>query len=195
MRTSPDDWDARRNGRDCIKCAEGRPGEDQWSVRFYAGHWADASLLREPAQPGAAVVVFRGARHVADPRACDFTDEGTGRLLERCPHGRQGHREGLPAMSSQLRSLRQCSAARPHPHHPALPRRSSSGLAATQLGFHRRTDLEPGTAKRADQRTAPSSPKWRDMNDLSAVAQHHAKTGHGGRPAAGKVRWDSVANQ
>jgi diadenosine tetraphosphate (Ap4A) HIT family hydrolase len=72
-RTWPEDWDARRNGLECIKCAEGRPSEDQWSVRFYAGQWADASLVREPAQLGAAVVVFRGARHVADP--CDFTDE------------------------------------------------------------------------------------------------------------------------
>jgi diadenosine tetraphosphate (Ap4A) HIT family hydrolase len=72
-RTWPEDWDALRNGLNCVKCAEGRPSEDQWSVRFYSGQWADASLYRQPPQPGTSVVVFRGARHVADP--CDFTEE------------------------------------------------------------------------------------------------------------------------
>jgi diadenosine tetraphosphate (Ap4A) HIT family hydrolase len=72
-RTWPDDWEARRQGANCIKCAEGRPGEDQWSVRFYSGQWADAYLHRQPAQPGQSVVIFRGTRHVADP--ADFTAE------------------------------------------------------------------------------------------------------------------------
>ena len=72
-RTWPEDWDARRNGLGCPKCAEGRPGEDLWGVRFFAGRWADAYLERRPPQPGTAVVTFRGSRHVADP--CDFTDE------------------------------------------------------------------------------------------------------------------------
>jgi len=48
-----------------------RPGQDPWSVRFFAGRWADAYLKRQPPQPGAAFTVFRGW-HVADP--CDFTD-------------------------------------------------------------------------------------------------------------------------
>ena len=56
-----------------IKCAEGRPSEDQWGVRFYSGQWADAYLLRQQTQPGTSAVIFRGARHVADPS--DFTDE------------------------------------------------------------------------------------------------------------------------
>ena len=72
-RTWPEDWDARRNGLGCPKCAEGRPGEDLWGVRFFAGRWADAYLERRPPHPGTAVVTFRGSRHVADP--CDFTDE------------------------------------------------------------------------------------------------------------------------
>jgi diadenosine tetraphosphate (Ap4A) HIT family hydrolase len=72
-RTWPQDWDARRAGQGCPKCAEGRPAEDQWGIRFFAGPWADAYLERCPPQPGAAVVIFRGSRHVADP--CDFTDE------------------------------------------------------------------------------------------------------------------------
>jgi len=72
-RTWPDDWAARRAGRDCPKCAEGRPAEDRWGVRFFMGQWADAYLEREPPQPGKAVVIFRGGRYVPDP--CDFTDE------------------------------------------------------------------------------------------------------------------------
>ncbi len=71
-RTWPEDWDARRAGEDCPKCAEGRPDEDPWGVRFFAGRWADAYLQRQPPQPGATVVIFRG-RHVADP--CHFTDD------------------------------------------------------------------------------------------------------------------------
>jgi diadenosine tetraphosphate (Ap4A) HIT family hydrolase len=71
-RTWPADWDSRRGGKDCPKCAEGRPDEDRWSVRFFAGSWSDALLERRPPLPGATVVVFRGGRHVADP--CDFTD-------------------------------------------------------------------------------------------------------------------------
>jgi diadenosine tetraphosphate (Ap4A) HIT family hydrolase len=71
-RTWPADWDARRGGQDCPKCAEGRPGQDPWGVRFFAGRWADAYLKRQPPQPGAAFIVFRG-RHVANP--CDFTDD------------------------------------------------------------------------------------------------------------------------
>lgn len=72
-RTWPEDWEARRAGKDCLKCAEGRLGEDPWGVRFFAGRWADAYLERRPPQPGTAVVIFRGGRHVADPS--DFTDD------------------------------------------------------------------------------------------------------------------------
>jgi diadenosine tetraphosphate (Ap4A) HIT family hydrolase len=72
-RTWPEDWDAQRRGLNCIKCAEGRPSEDQWGVRFYSGQWADAHLLRQATQPGTSAVIFRGTRHVADPS--DFTDE------------------------------------------------------------------------------------------------------------------------
>jgi hypothetical protein len=72
-RTWPEDWGARRTGQGCVKCAEGRPAEDPWGVRFFAGRWADAYLERQPPQPGTAVVIFRGSRHVADP--CDFTDD------------------------------------------------------------------------------------------------------------------------
>lgn len=72
-RTWPADWDARRGGHDCPKCAEGRPSADRWGVRFFAGRWADAYLERQPPQPGTAVVIFRGSRHVDDP--CDFTDD------------------------------------------------------------------------------------------------------------------------
>lgn len=36
-RTWPQDWDAQRAGQGRPKCAEGRPAEDQWGIRFFAG--------------------------------------------------------------------------------------------------------------------------------------------------------------
>ena len=73
VRTWPGDWGERRAGLGCAKCAEGRPDEDQWGVRFFAGRWADAYLQRQPPMAGTTVAVFRGSRHVADPS--EFTDE------------------------------------------------------------------------------------------------------------------------
>jgi diadenosine tetraphosphate (Ap4A) HIT family hydrolase len=72
-RTWPGDWGERRAGVGCAKCAEGRPDEDQWGVRFFKGRWSDAYLQRQPPMAGTTVVVFRGSRHVADPG--EFTDE------------------------------------------------------------------------------------------------------------------------
>jgi diadenosine tetraphosphate (Ap4A) HIT family hydrolase len=74
-RTWPIDWERRRAGEGCPKCAEGRVEDDGWGRRFLADTYGDAYLQRTCPQPGYAVVVFRGSRHVADP--CDLTDEET----------------------------------------------------------------------------------------------------------------------
>jgi diadenosine tetraphosphate (Ap4A) HIT family hydrolase len=74
-RTWPLDWERRRAGDGCPKCAEGRVDDDGWGHRFLEHDYADAYLLRHAPQPGYAVVVFRGGRHVADP--CELTDTET----------------------------------------------------------------------------------------------------------------------
>jgi diadenosine tetraphosphate (Ap4A) HIT family hydrolase len=53
-------------GDGCPSCAEGRPEETDWGVRFFAGAASDAYLVRANVQRGLSVVVFRG-RHVVEP--------------------------------------------------------------------------------------------------------------------------------
>jgi len=67
-RTWPVDWEQRRAGENCPKCAEGRPDEDEdeHGIRFFAGEVLDTYLHRSTPQPGYTVVVWRGP-HAADP--------------------------------------------------------------------------------------------------------------------------------
>ena len=73
--TWPEDWDDRRRGVGCALCAEGRPDENEWGVRVFAGDVADAYLQRETPARGYTVVVFRG-RHAAD--LTELTDDEVG---------------------------------------------------------------------------------------------------------------------
>ena len=62
----PDDWDERRRGHGCPKCAQGRAEQDEsGGVRFFAGRFADGYLQKRGPQPGYAIVAFH-PRHVAD---------------------------------------------------------------------------------------------------------------------------------
>jgi diadenosine tetraphosphate (Ap4A) HIT family hydrolase len=65
-RTWSEDWEQRRAGGGCAKCAEGRPDEYEYGVRFFTGEVADGYLQRAGPLPGYSVVVWRG-RHVAEP--------------------------------------------------------------------------------------------------------------------------------
>ena len=88
-RTWPADWEARKTGRDCPMCAEGRPDENRFGVRFFEGARADGYLSRVHPQRGYAFVTWRG-RHVAEPtalsaeEAAEFWSEvlGVARALE-----------------------------------------------------------------------------------------------------------------
>jgi diadenosine tetraphosphate (Ap4A) HIT family hydrolase len=64
------EWSAQfytwRAGDGCPSCAEGRPEETSWGLRFFAGAAADAYLVRADIQRGLSVVVWRG-RHVVEP--------------------------------------------------------------------------------------------------------------------------------
>ena len=67
-------------------CAQGRPDDVGFGVRFLAGDAADAYLQRADVQRGYTVVVWRG-RHVAEPT--ELTDEEAARYwLEVMSAGR-----------------------------------------------------------------------------------------------------------
>jgi diadenosine tetraphosphate (Ap4A) HIT family hydrolase len=80
-RTWPEDWEARKAGRDCPLCAEGRPEVDQFNARrVWQGTYADAYLRRQANPLGYTIVVWRG-RHVAEPTQLTL-DEAVGYWLE-----------------------------------------------------------------------------------------------------------------
>ena len=77
MKEWPKDWDERRRGKDCPMCAEGRPDDNGFGLRVFAGRFADGYLQRrDVGQRGYTVAVWRG-RHVADPMELS-DDEATG---------------------------------------------------------------------------------------------------------------------
>jgi diadenosine tetraphosphate (Ap4A) HIT family hydrolase len=47
-------------------CAEGRPDDNRYGVRFHSGRVSDAYLQRAAIQRGYSIVIWRG-RHVAEP--------------------------------------------------------------------------------------------------------------------------------
>jgi diadenosine tetraphosphate (Ap4A) HIT family hydrolase len=57
-------------GDGCPSCAEGRPDQTPWGVRFFAGAVSDAYLIRADVQRGLSIVVWRG-RHIVDPTELD----------------------------------------------------------------------------------------------------------------------------
>ncbi len=69
----PEDWDERRRGVGCPKCASGRADVDEsGGERFSTGRFADGYLQRRGPQPGYTIVAFH-LRHVAD--LMQFTEE------------------------------------------------------------------------------------------------------------------------
>jgi diadenosine tetraphosphate (Ap4A) HIT family hydrolase len=53
-------------GEGCAMCAAGRPDEDEFGVRIFAGEVSDAYLQRDGRQRGYTIAIWRG-RHVAEP--------------------------------------------------------------------------------------------------------------------------------
>ncbi len=62
----PAEFYALKRGEGCPMCAEGRPEETRFGIRFFAGAVADAYLQKPDIQRGYTVVIWRG-RHVAEP--------------------------------------------------------------------------------------------------------------------------------
>ena len=143
-RTWPHDWQARRAGQDCPKCGEGRPETDRWGVRFFAGQWADAYLERRPPQPGTAVVVFRGTRHVADP--CDFTDDELAGYWADVRTAAKAIEHAYRPCQLNYATLGNAVPPCPHPHHPALPRRPRPRPPPAGLDLRQRRPTHPRRA-------------------------------------------------
>ena len=67
---------AWRAGDGCPSCADGRPDETPWGVRFFAGAVSDAYLVRADVQRGLSMVVWRG-RHVVEPTELSDAEAAT----------------------------------------------------------------------------------------------------------------------
>jgi len=68
----PADWSARIAGDVCSLCEAGRPEDDGFGIRIFAGEYADAYLQRAKVQKGYTKVIWRG-RHVVEPT--DLSDD------------------------------------------------------------------------------------------------------------------------
>lgn len=63
----PDRFEERKRGWDCAMCADGRPDDNGFGVRIFAGPASDAYLQRaDVGHDGYTIVIWRG-RHVAEP--------------------------------------------------------------------------------------------------------------------------------
>ncbi len=97
-------------------CAQGRPDETRWGVRFFAGAVSDAYLQRASIQRGYSIVVWRG-RHVAEPTELS-TDEAAAYWLEVLRVGR-ALEQHLDPVKMNYEVL---GNSLPHLHAHVLPR-------------------------------------------------------------------------
>lgn len=84
------EWPARfydlKSGKGCPLCAEGRPDETPYGLRFFAGEWSDAYLSRAGIQRGLSHVYWR-ERHVVEPTELE-PEESAGFWFELMLAGR-----------------------------------------------------------------------------------------------------------
>ncbi len=71
----PDSFYALKRGEGCPICEHGRPEEDEYGTRIFAGEVSDAYLQKRGIQRGYTVVVWRG-RHVAEPTELSEDEAG-----------------------------------------------------------------------------------------------------------------------
>jgi diadenosine tetraphosphate (Ap4A) HIT family hydrolase len=118
----PADWDERKRGKDCPMCAEGRPDDNGFGPRVFAGQYTDAYLQRrDVGQPGYTIAIWRG-RHVADPTELSQA-EASGYFDEVLRVGR--------AIETQYRPIKMnfdiLGNTIPHLHTHILPRYHGDG--------------------------------------------------------------------
>lgn len=140
----PDEFHAWRAGDGCPACADGRPEETSWGVRFFAGETADAYLRKADVQRGLTIVVFRG-RHVAEPTELTTS--------EAAAYGREVLAVGR-ALESVLEPVKLnyqlLGNELPHLHTHVVPRYADDPRPGWPLPF---PDPEPGPMPEARLRS------------------------------------------
>ncbi|HEY6762088.1 MAG TPA: HIT family protein [Baekduia sp.] len=126
---------AWRAGDGCPSCAEGRPEETRWGVRFFAGAVSDAYLVRADIQQGLSIVVWRG-RHVVEPT--DLGDD------EAAAYGREVLAVGRAlqdAFAPIKMNYNVLGNSGPHLHTHVIPRYADDPRPGWPFPF---PDPEPG---------------------------------------------------
>ena len=131
----PEQFYAWRAGDGCPSCADGRPDEAPWGVRFFAGAVSDGYLVRADVQRGLTLVVWRG-RHVVEP-----TDLADG---EAAAYGREVLAVGraLQAVFAPVKlNYNLLGNSVPHLHTHIVPRYADDPRPGWPFPF---PDPEPG---------------------------------------------------
>jgi diadenosine tetraphosphate (Ap4A) HIT family hydrolase len=112
----PKEFYELKRGEGCEMCAQGRPEETPYGVRFLAGEVSDAYLQRDDRQRGYSVVVWRG-RHVVEPTELS-AEEASRYWLEVLEAGRRIERHFEPVKLN----YEVLGNALPHLHTHVMPR-------------------------------------------------------------------------
>ena len=112
----PKEFYELKRGEGCEMCAQGRPDETPYGVRFLAGEVSDAYLQRDDRQRGYSVVVWRGP-HVVEPTELS-AEEASRYWLEVLEAGRRIERHFEPVkMNYEV-----LGNGLPHLHTHVMPR-------------------------------------------------------------------------
>jgi diadenosine tetraphosphate (Ap4A) HIT family hydrolase len=119
-------------------CAEGRPDDNGFGPRIFAGTHSDAYLQRaDVGQPGYTIVIWRG-RHVADPTELS-ADEASAYFADVLRVGR-----ALDAHYKPIKlNFEMLGNSLPHLHTHVIPRYLDDGSPGHPALFMR-SDAEPG---------------------------------------------------
>ena len=97
-------------------CAQGRPDETPYGIRFFAGEVSDAYLQRADIQRGYTIVIWRG-RHVAEPTELSWEEaSGYWRELLRVASALEKHFQPVKVNYNLLGN------SLPHLHTHVVPR-------------------------------------------------------------------------
>jgi diadenosine tetraphosphate (Ap4A) HIT family hydrolase len=152
----PEDWGERKRGKGCPFCADGRPDDNGFGLRVFAGRYSDAILQRRAVgQPGYTIAIWRG-RHVADPTELS-ADEASGYFAEvlRVARAIEQHYQPIKMNFEMLGN------SVPHLHTHIVPRHLDDGSPGMPANFMR-TLAE-------DQPNIPEERFLRDVRALRAL--------------------------
>lgn len=139
MKSWPADWDERKRGKNCPMCGEGRPEDNGFGARVFAGQVSDAYLQRaDVGQKGYTIAIWRG-RHVAEPTELS-ADEASVYFAEVLRVAR--------ALETHYRPIKMnfeiLGNSLPHLHTHVVPRYLDDGAPGQPPRFMKQTDAEHG---------------------------------------------------